>query len=170
MFRVGQRVRIREWDEMEQEFGLTDNGISLAPCVFTTVMRPLCGKIFTVSGHRYGRNGATIYSFVEPTSYSISEEMLKPVDTLGFKVGDWVRIKSWKKMAKEYPECSTRIELPGFHFTEYMKKFCGLVGKIDYFRWSEQVGCVYAILTENPVLNTIFLFSPYMFERARRIV
>lgn len=47
MFSVGDHVRIRTWDDMEQEFGSTDNEIDCG-CVFVKEMRPLCGMEFTI--------------------------------------------------------------------------------------------------------------------------
>lgn len=43
-FKVGELVRIRQWDDMVKEFGIDECGY--IPCVarFTEKMRPLCGK------------------------------------------------------------------------------------------------------------------------------
>lgn len=43
-FKVGELVRIRQWDDMEKEFGVNDLG-DIDICVgFVTSMKPLCGK------------------------------------------------------------------------------------------------------------------------------
>lgn len=48
-FKVGDRVRIRQWDDMMEEFGIDNDGdIQLSAEVFTNDMRELCGKIATV--------------------------------------------------------------------------------------------------------------------------
>ena len=48
-FSIGQRVRIREWDDMKEEFGLNEWGdYILCKPVFTMGMRPLCGATATI--------------------------------------------------------------------------------------------------------------------------
>lgn len=43
-FKVGELVRIRQWDDMEEEFGVDSVG-DIDSCVsFVTSMKPLCGK------------------------------------------------------------------------------------------------------------------------------
>lgn len=43
-FKVGELVRIRQWDDMEKEFGTTASGTVNCKCGFTVTMKPLCGK------------------------------------------------------------------------------------------------------------------------------
>ena len=43
-FKVGELVRIRQWDDMAKEFGLTMLGSISCQCCFTDEMKPLCGK------------------------------------------------------------------------------------------------------------------------------
>ena len=43
-FKVGDRVRIREWDDMKGEFGLDRDGDIASPMSFTGQMRHLCGR------------------------------------------------------------------------------------------------------------------------------
>ena len=43
-FKVGELVRIRQWDDMEKEFGLTMLGSIRCRCGFADDMKPLCGK------------------------------------------------------------------------------------------------------------------------------
>lgn len=43
-FKVGELVRIRQWDDMEKEFGLTMRGSIRCRCCFADGMKPLCGK------------------------------------------------------------------------------------------------------------------------------
>lgn len=47
-FKIGDKVRVREWDDMLKEFGGNDNAIICA-CIFLDDMKPLCGKVFTVT-------------------------------------------------------------------------------------------------------------------------
>lgn len=48
-YNVGDRLRIRQWDDMEAEFGLTYDGDIECKGVFTQSMRDLCGMDFVVS-------------------------------------------------------------------------------------------------------------------------
>lgn len=43
-FKVGELVRIRQWEDMEKEFGLTMLGSISCRCCFADGMKPLCGK------------------------------------------------------------------------------------------------------------------------------
>ena len=43
-FKVGELVRIRQWDDMEKEFGTDSFGSVNCKCNFTDAMRPFCGK------------------------------------------------------------------------------------------------------------------------------
>lgn len=43
-FKVGELVRIRQWDDMEKEFGISDSGSIMCRYRFTEDMKPLCGK------------------------------------------------------------------------------------------------------------------------------
>ena len=49
-YEVGDKVLIRDWDDMEREFGLDRDGdIRCTPC-FSTKMKKFCNKIITVCG------------------------------------------------------------------------------------------------------------------------
>ena len=43
-FKVGELVRIRQWDDMVKEFGTKSWGAIRCQCYFTEGMKPLCGK------------------------------------------------------------------------------------------------------------------------------
>lgn len=47
-FNVGDRVIVRQWDDMEREFGLTGDSIN-CKCTFVPSMRSFCGKEFTIT-------------------------------------------------------------------------------------------------------------------------
>lgn len=50
MFKVGDRVRIRDWDDMEREYGLTVFGSIDGPKdVFSKEMKRVCGKLCVIS-------------------------------------------------------------------------------------------------------------------------
>ena len=43
-FKVGELVRIRQWDDMVKEFGTRSTGSVNCRCLFTVAMKHLCGK------------------------------------------------------------------------------------------------------------------------------
>jgi hypothetical protein len=49
-YKVGDKVLIRTWKDMENEFGLADNGLNIAyPSTFLKGMKTWCGKTLTIA-------------------------------------------------------------------------------------------------------------------------
>ena len=81
-FKVGDRVRIRQWEDMEREFGLDPYGNIKVKYLFTTGMRWLCGKEATVFRKDNSKmrldikcEGSLLYAF--------SGDMLEPIEEKG---------------------------------------------------------------------------------------
>ena len=76
-YKIGDKVRVREWDDMLKEFGGDGHAISCT-CFFMDCMKPLCGKVFTVIVERstgsYGLDG-------EASGWAFSDDMLYPAIT-----------------------------------------------------------------------------------------
>ena len=75
-YKVGDKVRVREWDDMAKEFGSNEVTI-FCTCSFLDCMKPLCGKVFTVIEVRtgfYGLDG-------EASGWAFSDDMLYPAIT-----------------------------------------------------------------------------------------
>lgn len=53
MYKVGQKVRVKSWGQMAQEYGVTDGTIN-TPSSFVPDMRCFCGMIFTIKNVRSG--------------------------------------------------------------------------------------------------------------------
>lgn len=49
-FKIGELVRIRQWDDMEEEFGINREGTILTLHGFVVNMKPLCGKYAEIVG------------------------------------------------------------------------------------------------------------------------
>lgn len=47
-FEVGDVVRIREWEDMESEFGLNFIGDIKCKCIFVSNMKESCGELCTI--------------------------------------------------------------------------------------------------------------------------
>lgn len=78
IFKVGDVVVVRDWDDMESEFGLYKSGNIKVPFSFTDTMRPLCGREIEIIGVETRFDGIISYQ-LGGVSWSISEQMLRPV-------------------------------------------------------------------------------------------
>lgn len=78
---VGDRLRIRQWDDMADEYGLNDWGEIKCKLVFVDPMRDLCGIEFTVD--EISDDGEVVDA--DPDSplhnWRISADMCEPVET-----------------------------------------------------------------------------------------
>ena len=81
---VGENVRIRQWDDMADEFGFDAAGI-FCGATFVNDMKHLCGKEFTVTAvskigrkNRYGDEYCLVSGCT--TTFTISSDMIEPID------------------------------------------------------------------------------------------
>lgn len=76
-YKVGDKVRVREWDDMAKELA-SNKAVIFCTCSFLACMKPLCGKVFTVIEERitgsYGLDG-------EASGWAFSDDMLYPAIT-----------------------------------------------------------------------------------------
>ena len=80
-FNVGDRVMIREFDDMKEEFGVNEYGEIKCRFTFTESMKYLCGKIGTITDVSYSGNYAISFDDETDASYwSISDDMLEHID------------------------------------------------------------------------------------------
>lgn len=80
---IGDVLRIRQWDDMVDEFGLNSYGYIECRGVFVAHMKYLCGKQFTVSSVEYGDYHSD--ERVELNSqgrmmWRITADMLEPIE------------------------------------------------------------------------------------------
>lgn len=73
-FYVGQRVRVRQWDDMAEQYGCAGNNIS-CDCVFVDDMRRFCGQELTITSI-YGNH----CSFKEDVPYNWSLDMIEDIE------------------------------------------------------------------------------------------
>lgn len=81
-FKVGELVRIRQWDDMVKEFGTNECGSVACCCYFNTNMKPLCGKYAEIV--RLAENGVEVkLKFFNcgglNTSWGYSTDMIEKV-------------------------------------------------------------------------------------------
>ena len=84
-FKVGDTVRIRSWESMEEEFGLDDDGDIQAHLVFTTEMRHLEGRVFVIEDIGY----EGVYGLNE--DWEISTDMIEHVDDVTEKIKNIIK-------------------------------------------------------------------------------
>lgn len=82
-FSPGDRVRIRQWDDMAQEFGLTSYGSIQCRYTFARSMKSLCGAEAVISS--IDANDRLVNLQFDPPVdncqiYVYSEDMLEPAD------------------------------------------------------------------------------------------
>lgn len=73
-FKEGDKVVVREWDDMVREFGTNGQGEILTPLVFTPEMKRFCGGVFEIS-YAYISN-----YILEGNRYRYTDEMLMPFE------------------------------------------------------------------------------------------
>jgi hypothetical protein len=78
-FRIGDRARIRQWDDMELQFGRTPHGAVACQCSFTNDMRHLCGEVVTITGGYDRRIELEFRPGVPRTDWSYSLDMIEPI-------------------------------------------------------------------------------------------
>lgn len=80
---IGDRFRIRQWEDMELEFGLTTVGDINCVYCFAKSMRYLCGRPFTIKAKEVGylsEEGEEVDRSAPGGRWKISADMLEPVD------------------------------------------------------------------------------------------
>jgi hypothetical protein len=87
-FKVGDRVEIKSWEEMEKEFGLIFGEINCR-CHFTPTMKYLCGRTATIKTiSEYKRIELDNWSNNDNTNWNYSTDMIKRVQPKQFTKSD----------------------------------------------------------------------------------
>lgn len=94
-FKVGDKVKVREWDDMEKEFGVDRDGdIHMPLWLFMSNMKEFCGNIYTINdvlSNGYKMDGTRGYVF--------TDDMLIPIEfgKSDLKTGMIVETKNGKR-------------------------------------------------------------------------
>lgn len=131
-FKVGDRIRIKSWEQMEKEYGLDESGhIDIMP-YFVTGMKNLCGKEAIIKSIESKNEFTKLEDLVDHSTYfwNFCSKMFEHVSTrdTNFKVGDKVRIRDWEDMKKEFgvENLEDGENIPcKYSFTSKMKHLCG---------------------------------------------
>lgn len=148
-FKVGDRVVVRDWDDMVNEYGLSKWGDVKKDSQFTSGMKHLCGHTATVTAVEKGLSFKIIKLDFDDEygtiGYTFNPWMFNPIDIPApekekpearFKVGDYVTLKEGVEANERYGGLPL---LSGpMHDFAYHKRM-RVVG-VD---WQEEVGTYY---------------------------
>ena len=106
-FKVGDRVVVRNWDDMAKEYGVYDgSGTIKCPNGFTVTMKHLCGRTATVESVNGTSIGVDFDDKSGGTYWFYDSCMFNHIDsgkpTPKFKVGDSVTLKEGLTFGKRY--------------------------------------------------------------------
>ena len=79
-FSVGQLVQIKDWGEMEREYGLDRSGDILCNPCFCRAMKPLCGEFAEITDIVGDRIWLKFFNFDGDTDWCYSTDMIKTID------------------------------------------------------------------------------------------
>lgn len=151
-YKVGDRVKIKSWEQMAEEYGVNKDKIGMkyidTPCYrFLKEMKIYCGDIMEI---KYVCPNNTYW--MKKSNYVWTDEMIEckvdfrneyeekhPIFCKGlsdakYKVGDLVLVKPWVQMEEEYGRNEDDIATPIIPVNVSMKKYCGSIATIQAIR------------------------------------
>ena len=81
LIKEGNIIKIRQWDDMEEEYGLVGIGSINCECTFTDNMRNLCGSEIKINKKMVEDFKKYKYFFADSKTYSISTDMIEYIKT-----------------------------------------------------------------------------------------
>lgn len=96
--KVGDWVRIRQWDDMEAEYGLDESGNIPTPFTFVDTMRNFCGHWGRIT--HVCENYYYIKFLSASNGWGWSDEMLEPEPV--YHHGDMIQLRSWADMQADF--------------------------------------------------------------------
>lgn len=121
-FKVGDKVRVREWEDMVNEYGFTGSGqINTPGAVLSKYAdKDLCGKEVVINKFVCDNSVA-----VEGHIFWLPTAALEPIEE-EIKEGDWVQVKSWDELVEEFGPTCGPLKVDGIYFPEDMgEEVCG---------------------------------------------
>ena len=77
-FKVGDKVKVRKWEDMVKEFGLRSPNTINVPYGFTDTMRRFCGNVYTIKD--YIDMGYGGYCLQDVGGFNFTDEMLEKAE------------------------------------------------------------------------------------------
>ena len=81
LVKEGNIIKIRQWDDMEEEYGLIGIDSINCECAFTDNMRNLCGSEIKINKKMVEDFKKYKYFFADSKTYSISTDMIEYIKT-----------------------------------------------------------------------------------------
>ena len=81
LIKEGNIIKIRQWDDMESEYGLIGIDSINCECAFTDNMRNLCGSEIKINEKMVEDFKKYKYFFADSKTYSISTDMIEYIKT-----------------------------------------------------------------------------------------
>ena len=98
LIKEGNIIKIRQWDDMESEYGLIGIDSINCECAFTDNMRNLCGSEIKINKKMVEDFKKYKYFFADSKTYSISTDMIEYIKTTDdIIIKDMVFISNDKK-------------------------------------------------------------------------
>lgn len=163
-FKVGDRVVVRDWDDMVKEYGVDSWGDINKDNQFVERMKPLCGRTATVTCVENGFISQKVKVDFDDKSGSINWTfnpwMFNPTDVIAhkkpeskFKVGDYVTLKEGLTGGKKYGALTLHsgrmyeyangkrleVESASFNESDGMYHYRCKAADRNYFHYSEQM-------------------------------
>lgn len=104
-YKVGDKVRVRDWDDMVKEFGICGENITIPGCYFVELMKKYCNCIVTIS--ELSINGKYLVKEDENVFYWC-DEMFEPLDPFGNALDEMM--KKINQYNKEISEMKKEIK------------------------------------------------------------
>lgn len=89
-YKVGDKVRVRQWDDMAKEFGNKDGNIPINGCLFVKEMKQYCGRTYEV--YDTGLYYYILATENEVLEWCFTDSMLEDVNSLSYTT-DQLKLK-----------------------------------------------------------------------------
>ena len=113
-YKVGDKVRVRQWDDMVKEFGVWARAIDTTECSFDEGMRLYCGTIVTI---KEVKNNDSYYIEEDNEDWYWTDEMFEPYKVSIPSQTDFININK-----DAYDKLIKQLEWMN-HFTTEIKQY-----------------------------------------------
>lgn len=165
--KVGDWVRIRQWDDMEAEYGLNGYGSILVPLTFTDTMCDFCGHWGRIT--RVYRDAYSIKFSFASNGWNWGDEMLEPEPV--YNPGDKIQLRSWADMQADFnmnglgPENGNPTCLSG-DFSRFFVDTPLMVKEIKTYQGDENIkGIIVEDMPRSQFSFQYFEFTKYCIDR-----
>lgn len=119
-YRVGDRVRVRQWEDMEKEFGLGSGGCIRTNIPFVNPMKKFCGKEFEINKIS---DGSTWYCLLKNAGYwKFDYRSIYPAESTIKDSGDRTAFETGA--VRDMHTGKGRMDLLPFHAILELSKHC----------------------------------------------